>query len=184
MGLDMYLTRVPKVKSIQELNEMNDRLNKAYATGVTANFFNELKEIKEEKNYIYDIEFSINSWIDIEKWKKKSDGENPIELRTRVAYWRKFNALHAWFVENIQNGIDECEPHIVPIEELQKLYESIKVINKQNAKDLLPTQPGFFFGGTDYDEYYWADLENLKHTLAYLISQHQTDTTYIYRSSW
>lgn len=181
----MYLTRVPKVKSIQELKEMNDRLNKAYATGVTANFFNELKAIQKEKKYIYDIDFSIDSWIDIEEWKKEpAEWGNPIELHTRVAYWRKFNALHAWFVENIQKGIDKCEPHIVPIEELQKLYESIKVINKQNAKDLLPTQPGFFFGGTDYDEYYWADLEELKHTLAYLISQQQSDTTYIYCSSW
>ena len=26
-----------------------------------------------------------------------------------VAYWRKFNALHNWFVQNCQDGVDECQ---------------------------------------------------------------------------
>ena len=26
------------------------------------------------------------------------------------AYWRKFNALHAWFVKHCQNGVDQCLP--------------------------------------------------------------------------
>lgn len=30
------------------------------------------------------------------------------------------------------------------------------------ARRLLPTQEGFFFGGTDYDQYYWEDLESTK----------------------
>ena len=30
MGLDMYLKRVPKVKSIEEINEMETKLSKAY----------------------------------------------------------------------------------------------------------------------------------------------------------
>jgi len=28
-----------------------------------------------------------------------------------------------------------------------------------SAHDLLPTAEGFFFGGTDYDEFYWRDLK-------------------------
>jgi len=26
-----------------------------------------------------------------------------------VGYWRKANQIHNWFVENVQNGIDECQ---------------------------------------------------------------------------
>ena len=38
-----------------------------------------------------------------------------------VAYWRKANAIHAWFVENVQDGIDECQTSYVPIEALEEL---------------------------------------------------------------
>jgi hypothetical protein len=34
------------------------------------------------------------------------------------------------------------------------------VLNTELAESLLPTQGGFFFGGTDYNEYYLQDLEN------------------------
>ena len=29
-------------------------------------------------------------------------------ISCNVAYWRKFNALHNWFVNNIQDGKDDC----------------------------------------------------------------------------
>ena len=34
-----------------------------------------------------------------------------------------------------------------------------KVLNPEVAEELLPTQSGFFFGGTAYDEWYVQDLE-------------------------
>ncbi len=27
----------------------------------------------------------------------------------KLAYWRKFNALHSWFVHNCAEGIDNCQ---------------------------------------------------------------------------
>ena len=33
--------------------------------------------------------------------------ENP-KLLTEAAYWRKANQIHNWFVENIQDGEDDC----------------------------------------------------------------------------
>ena len=53
------------------------------------------------------------------------------------------------------------------------------------AMELLPTTSGFFFGGTDYDEYY---LEDIKHTIE--ICKNALETTDFetqqisYRSSW
>ena len=28
-----------------------------------------------------------------------------------VGYWRKANAIHKWFVDNVQDGIDDCDYH-------------------------------------------------------------------------
>jgi len=38
-----------------------------------------------------------------------------------LGYWRKANAIHAWFVKNVQNGIDECQEANVTREQLTEL---------------------------------------------------------------
>ena len=40
------------------------------------------------------------------------------EVVIEAAYWRKANQIHNWFVENIQDGMDECKPHYVSREQL------------------------------------------------------------------
>lgn len=98
----MYLNRVPKVSTLKELATMNERLNVAYLNNTLSA---ELKAIGEENNYIYDIDISVNKYVDIDKYKTDPQGwGNLIDLNIRVAYWRKFNALHAWFVNNVQGG--------------------------------------------------------------------------------
>jgi hypothetical protein len=182
MGLDMYLYRVPKMNSLEELNAINSRLDNAFVNGSLSD---ELKAVHKENKYIYDIDFSISAFIDIEKYKKDPKGWGSIiSLDIRVAYWRKFNALHSWFVANVQYGIDECEPHIVTIDHLKKLREDLKELNKTNVDEKFATQGGFFFGSTDYDDYFWADVERLKCEVEYLINQQPTDTMYVYQSNW
>src|SRR5690606_29699482 len=65
-----------------------------------------------------------------------------------VAYWRKCNAIHNWFVENVQDGEDDCGDYYVSKEQLKKLVDLCKnlLTNKDigKAKELLPTQGGFF----------------------------------------
>lgn len=76
-------------------------------------------------------------------------------------YWRKANAIHAWFVKNIQDGVDECLVYEVSHEQLKELQDCCKEVlaNHEKAPELLPTQSGFFFGSTGYDEWYFEDLE-------------------------
>lgn len=83
------------------------------------------------------------------------------EVTFQVAYWRKANAIHKWFVDNCQNGEDNCQEAYVSTEDLEKLLSICKEILKDPSKapDLLPAQSGFFFGSTDYDEYYVDDLK-------------------------
>ena len=65
-----------------------------------------------------------------------------------VGYWRKANQIHRWFVENVQDGVDNCGDYFVPpssLEELLELCEKVKADNSL-AESLLPAGNGFFFG--------------------------------------
>jgi hypothetical protein len=142
---------------------------------------------------------------------------DPCTVRITVAYWRKANAIHKWFVDNCMNGVDECvwsEP--IPrskLRELKQLCERVinqtemvkgdvcngytfdsdgmkpilepgeLMANTKQAEKLLPTQSGFFFGSTDYDEYY---IQALKHTVEQLTEALRCpqDTVFRYRPSW
>jgi len=99
-------------------------------------------------------------------------------------YWRKVNSIHNWFVENVQDGVDECQEVDVDTDKLKELLETIKKVLADHslAKELLPTGERFFFGSTDYDEWYWKDLENTVKPLEECIADERG--WYQYCSSW
>ena len=51
------------------------------------------------------------------------------------------------------------------------------------AEELLPTQAGFFFGGTSYDSYYLKDIEDTIEMLEPLLAE-DDNVEYYYQSSW
>lgn len=110
---------------------------------------------------------------------------NDIETKT-VIEWRKANAIHNWFVENIQNGNDDVKPYLVTYDELKSLRDVIQqvVINNDLAKELLPTTDGFFFGSTSYDEDYFLTLNETLSQLNDLLKVHTPDKYYVYQASW
>lgn len=81
-------------------------------------------------------------------------------IEYRAMYWRKANAIHRWFVENVQDGADDCGMYDVSPQHLQLLRDTCQqVLDYPNiAPKLLPSQAGFFFGGLDYGEEYLGDL--------------------------
>ncbi len=135
-------------------------------------------------------------------------------IEEEVAYWRKANAIHSWFVQNVQKDNDDCGDYLVDEDKMQELLD---IINKvlastklvdgeikngtsfkngigtpnvergQNLEDstvaaqLLPTKRGFFFGGSDYDEYYWKDLIYTKEVLEKALAE---GGDFYYHSSW
>jgi hypothetical protein len=49
----------------------------------------------------------------------------------QVAYWRKANAIHKWFVKNVQDDEDNCKEFYVSKQQLQELVNLCKdVISK------------------------------------------------------
>lgn len=59
------------------------------------------------------------------------------------------------------------------------------ILNPEIAAELLPTASGFFFGGTDYDEYYMTDIVETIIVIDRVLEDTDFSTHAIYyRSSW
>ena len=90
-----------------------------------------------------------------------------------VIYWRKVNCVHKFLVpeEDLWEN-DNCVEFPVSWDDLMSLKNRcvniLTVANrnddtwKEVAEDLLPTESGFFWGSTEYDEWY---LDDLKYTV-------------------
>ena len=108
-------------------------------------------------------------------------------IEEEVAYWRKANAIHQWFVDHCQNGIDECQQTYVGREKLLQLKAVCEAVltNRQDAPNLLPTASGFFFGSTDIDDWYWSDIQNTIEQLENLLGNAAfKDCSFHYQASW
>tara|TARA_R100000951_G_scaffold19630_1_gene16492 strand:- start:449 stop:922 length:474 start_codon:yes stop_codon:yes gene_type:complete len=105
-------------------------------------------------------------------------------------YWRKANMIHKWFVDTVQDGEDNCGSYSVSIEQLKELHQLCsKIIDDESkAEECLPSQEGFFFGGTHYDEYYFDAIKYTHEELTKIISNHDSVNgfylDYSYSSSW
>lgn len=108
-------------------------------------------------------------------------------VEVEAMYWRKANHIHRWFVEHCQEGKDECQTTYVSREKLRELRDLCRAVLKDppSAGTVLPTQSGFFFGSTDYDEYYFEDTQRTADTLDKLLSpEWEKDWEFYYHSSW
>ena len=89
---------------------------------------------------------------------KKIPNKEDVEL----IYWRKVNQVLRWFETHCANGvIENLEPIKVTTYDLMNLLKDVNAVltDHSKAEELLPTTSGFFFGGTEYDEWYFEGLE-------------------------
>jgi len=131
----------------------------------------------------------INSIHEVFGVEGDEDGDyGAQEVIFRVAYWRKANAIHDWFVRNCQDGRDECQEAHVTREQLQELIELCKQIiaKPKKAGELLPTRNGFFFGGTDYDDWYMGQLQYTVDRFEKILADpaFAKGVDFYYQSSW
>ena len=108
-----------------------------------------------------------------------------IYLEVSVGYWRKQNAIHQWFVDNCQNGEDDCRAAYVSREKLKELKALCKKVlkNKDSASEELPTTQGFFFGSEEYDEWYFQGLEETVEIIDRCLKM-PAEWEFEYHSSW
>ena len=127
--------------------------------------------------------------LSITKGGKPYDGidlSNVTNIEEEVGYWRKANQIHRWFVENVQNGVDDCGEYSVSKSELETLRNiCTEVVNDHSkAEELLPSAAGFFFGNTDYDEWYYNDVQHTIEIIDKIIGETNPNQDIYYSSSW
>ena len=153
MGLDMYL----------------------YAKQYLSDFVPEEKEKAEQIRALFPELAGV----------KNQYGSAVKVVQAEVGYWRKANAIHDWFVQEVQDGEDKCRPHYVDREKLVALKALCEQVlaDKSLAHELLPTTAGFFFGGTDYDDWYFESLESTIEIIDAALKL-PNDWDFEYQSSW
>lgn len=161
MGLDMYLS----ARKYIGRNDYSDRQNVKVSS-----------------------DFNIMVDLAPEGLTKYSDFGG-ISVSYPVGYWRKANAIHGWFVNELAGGVDECQDIYVPREKLVELRDLCKSAVSQPAMagEILPPVQGFFFGGYEIDEYYIQDLSDTVKMIDHILSivpEDNWEWEFVYRASW
>ena len=108
-----------------------------------------------------------------------------VHVSVNAAYWRKVNAVHKWFVDNVQNGEDDCDEYYVSHDQLKELLTTARQCLFNKNPNLLPPQEGFFFGNTDIDEWYWHGIKDTIKQLKKLVELPNFEKlSFYYQSSW
>ena len=81
--------------------------------------------------------------------------------------------------------MDDCGDYYVGTDDLEKLLDACEKVKADNslADTLLPSASGFFFGGTEYDEWYFNGIDNTIEILKEALAD-ESDSSYYYSSSW
>ena len=123
----------------------------------------------------------------IKKTEKFKNYDN-FTIRAEVAYWSKANQIHRWFVDNVQDGVDDCREMLVNIGQLSNLLTTvIEVLNngtKKFALEKLPPSSGYFFGSETIGQRYWESLKDTKRMLKKVLKSDTDDASYFYCASW
>ena len=164
MGLDMYFyARKTTYKSFSKW----DKPDRADET-------NYPEDLKTFSDYIYDRNFkSVQT-----------------ETSYQIGYFRKFNALHSYIVKTFADGVDNCQEILLykeDVEKIKKVLDDVLNAHQQveKAKEILPTQSGFFFGGTDYDEFYFEDVKDAADLMQSFLDNFDFENyQLVYQASW
>jgi hypothetical protein len=106
------------------------------------------------------------------------------EISIDAMYWRKANQIHNWFVENVQDGMDECKSHGVSREDLENLLAACNAALQKKDSEILPPTGGFFFGSTEIDEQYWNEIKDTADEIQSLLMELDNSWEFEYCASW
>ena len=158
MGLDIAFYKAKRSKdneTKERLEEIRKALDAEYIKSIGERNSKLIKELEDEKE-------KINPW-------------------NEVAYFRKVNFLIPFF------GYEEnCSNIEIDKYQVEDLIEACKEVlaNHDKASFLLPTQAGFFFGSTDYDDWYFDDVQNVKEKFEEVLADFDMDEDILIMYCW
>ena len=112
-------------------------------------------------NYDFKIYQYTKGVLDLPELEEKIKDEVNMAYEEYDAYFRKVNFIFYYFDQTIGTMQDQWFAFIKP-EDIDDLIDRCERVLKNHdlAHSLLPTQAGFFFGSTDYDEWYFRDVKD------------------------
>jgi hypothetical protein len=112
-------------------------------------------------NYDFKIHPYTNGILDLPDLKAKLDKEVEMSYEEYNAYFRKVNFLFYYFDRTLGKMYEQYYAFVEP-EDVDDLIDRCERVLKNHdlAHSLLPTQDGFFFGSTDYDDWYFSDVKD------------------------
>jgi len=141
-----------------------------------------------------DVQLQMMLKTVLKKWNMGNDKKQidyPVQyIEFQIMQWRKANQIHKWFVDNVQDGEDDCREYYVDEEQCKELLRLCNIVidnrgNLKKTQETLPPQSGFFFGSTEVDEYYYEDIKETAIALkAVLDSDLHANLEIYYSSSW
>ena len=105
------------------------------------------------------------------------------EDKTIIGYFRKFNALFRWVDQKVAE-IENCEDIYLSKDHFLQLQSTLSALNFPNCHISFPTQEGFFFGSTEYDDLYWEDVRQLRAFVDKQLAEFDFDKHKIYFNAW
>jgi hypothetical protein len=133
------------------------------------------------------IKMSADTAVMIAQWQDSgSEGRFP-EVETETVWnGRKENHIHAAMEALTGVDIEDCAYTFVSKTVIEELVAKLRHVNMNHAMagQELPTQPGFFFGGTDYDEWYFNDVQEELKDFEKILNEWDDDCCYAYWAWW
>lgn len=141
---------------------------------------------------------SITNFMNVDALMENGeDNSMRASAEIQIAYWRKVNAIHKYFVDNCaRNKVQHQENSVsfeVSLENLQELMTRCMQVleNRDLASELLPTNSDLSsesidFGSTNYDGGYFIDIEKTVEMLGKILSEIESHPNWdlYYRASW
>ena len=112
------------------------------------------------KNYDFKLHPFIRNILDFPELKQIVEEECKQAYEEYDIYFRKVNFLFAYFT-NKGSMVDQYFTFVTK-EDADDIIDRCEKVLKDHskAKELLPTRGGFFFGSTDYDEWYFSNVKD------------------------
>ena len=181
MGLDMYLTKRKYVK-----NWEHDKANQWKVT-VSKNG-TPCEEKFSISEVVYDVGYwrkanQVHNWfvtnvVNSDDWHGDESYVTKDQLKELLDLCKQVKAVAKLEKAKIQNGSRGTAKGWEPIME-----DGETITNPEEVHEILPTQSGFFFGSTNYDQWYMNDINETIEILEKVMEDQTTDS-YYYSASW
>lgn len=176
MGLDVYFKKV-KTQGVETTDiEDLELMRRDYRRTLLSNsVFVEIniilktnlnEETKErvieliEPYIIYDFELTRLIECNLERVEQCVNYIVDTFINHEDMYYRKVNCLYAYFADRLDH--EQCLVTKADVEDIiDRASKVLLAHDEETSAELLPTQGGFFFGSTEYNEWYYDDIADV-----------------------